>query len=81
MNKQSETFEEDVIILNTDFKKPNSNAKVLVTRLHGFDLHEASVDRVLTESRLNCEVVNCYIEYVGHRKHVALASNHDLAVY
>lgn len=61
---ESEEFEEDVILLDTDVKKPGSNAKVLVTRLNGFDLHESSVHRVLTESRLNCEVVNCYIEYV-----------------
>lgn len=58
----SNDFEEDVVLLEIDTTKRGGDVKVLVSRFHGFELHEGSIRRVTTDAKLNCEVVNCYIE-------------------
>lgn len=59
--------DDDVVLLeaseDTSSGVPQT-VKVLVTRLHGYELHECSIRRVMHEKMLNCEVVNCYIECV-----------------
>ncbi|KLO11951.1 hypothetical protein SCHPADRAFT_891150 [Schizopora paradoxa] len=58
-------FEEDNVVLEIPSYPTNRppTLKVLVTRLSGFELHECSLVRVQNEAMLNCEAVNCYLEW------------------
>lgn len=44
---------------------PLGDPLLLVTRLHAFELHVHSLQRAKAKFAMqNCEVINCYIEYV-----------------
>ncbi len=60
-----EEKEDDKARLDIEPMNAEENVKILVTRLHAFELREGSICRVENDAaKLNCEVVNCYIELV-----------------